>query len=240
LILINSVNIAIFSSFCCCSSKKFFIRDTWLHYFSINVPHFCKSSRIAIEAQLRVKSPGYAALTQPQPVTLQQIQSTLLDDNTLLLEYSLGSERSYLWVVSKTSITSYVLPKGADIQAAAEQLRKQISKPGSGELSTAASTLWQILLAPVATKLGNKRLLIVGDGALQSVPFAALPIPNTKQATPLLVEHEIISLPSASTLAIQRTLLAGRKPASLQIAVLADPVFTADDKEGRLTSSRVS
>jgi hypothetical protein len=39
-----------------------------------------------VQAQLRVKSPSYAALTQPQAFTLnlQQIQQQLLDDNTLL------------------------------------------------------------------------------------------------------------------------------------------------------------
>jgi hypothetical protein len=44
-----------------------------------------------------------------------------------------------------------------------------------------------MLLAPVANQLGNKRLLIVGDGILQSIPFAALPIPDkTSPSTPLL------------------------------------------------------
>ena len=48
---------------------------------------------------------------------------------------------------------------------------------------------------------------------------------------PLLVNHEIVNLPSASTIAIQRQELANRKKAPLPLAILADPVFsTTDDR----------
>ena len=46
---------------------------------------------------------------------------------------------------------------------------------------------------------------------------------------PLIIEHEIVSLPSASVLALLRRELAGREPAPKAVAVLADPVFSADD-----------
>ncbi len=52
-----------------------------------------------------------------------------------------------------------------------------------------------------------------------------LPRPPATDYRPLIVEHEIISLPSASTLAIQRKELAGRQPAPKMLAVIADPVF---------------
>src|SRR6476469_7179980 len=50
-----------------------------------------------IQTQIRTTSPRYAALTQPQPLTLAQIQQQILDDQTILLQYSLGKDRSYLW-----------------------------------------------------------------------------------------------------------------------------------------------
>ncbi|MEP0776317.1 tetratricopeptide repeat protein [Microcoleus sp. ZQ-A2] len=130
-----------------------------------------------LEAQIRVTSPRYAALKYPEPLNLQQIQQQVLDDDTLLLEYSLGKDRSYLWAVSKTSITSYVLPKRSEIEAAAQTFRQSLTPNSAANLETGLP-LTQMLLAPVANQLGNKRLLIVGDGALQSVPFAALPIPG--------------------------------------------------------------
>src|SRR5215204_3458482 len=68
------------------------------------------------KAQIRIKSPRYAALTQPQPLTASEIQRNLLDVDTVLLEYALGVERSYLWVVTPTSLKSYELPKRAEIE----------------------------------------------------------------------------------------------------------------------------
>jgi tetratricopeptide (TPR) repeat protein len=137
-----------------------------------------------VQAQIRQKNPTYAAITQPGAFTLnlQQIQQQVLDDNTLLLEYSLGPERSYLWAVTKTGITSYELPKRADIEAAVQAFSNQLKSPEAVS-SQEARTLSQMLLEPVAEQLGQKRLLIVGDGALQSLPFAALPIPENSQSS---------------------------------------------------------
>jgi hypothetical protein len=115
-----------------------------------------------------------------------------------------------------------------------------------------------MLLGPVAGELGQKRLVIVADGALQYVPFAALPMPVgdlneagrgggiTKKSSsasgaragfvPLIVEHEVVSLPSASVLAVMREELRGRRPAPEAVAVLADPVFNRGDE--RLTTAK--
>jgi len=197
-----------------------------------------------VQQQIRRTSPRYGALTQPQPLTLAEIQQQVLDDDTMLLEYSLGEERSYLWAVTKTSITSYELPKRADIEALAQSFYQQTSKQnlpqrrGIGveprtDTVDVTSQLSQMLLSPVAGQLGQKRLLIVSDGALQFLPFGALPAPDTlgdgNTPVPLIVKHEIVNLPSASTLAVIRQDTSGRKPAPKAVAVLADPVFSAND-----------
>src|SRR5262249_55669364 len=124
-----------------------------------------------------------------------------------------------------------------------------------------AAALGWMLLGPAASQLGGKRLLIVADGALQYLPFGALPKPEIERqadwateregtgqtgrkeklrpvaqslrlpvaCTPLIVNNEIVHLPSASALAVLRRELAGRKPAAKTVAILADPVFSADD-----------
>src|SRR6185436_789850 len=74
-----------------------------------------------VQAEIKSKSPHYAALTQPQPLGLQEIQQQVLDDQTLLLEYALGDERSYLWAVTSNTITSHELPGRAKIEDAARQ-----------------------------------------------------------------------------------------------------------------------
>jgi CHAT domain-containing protein/tetratricopeptide (TPR) repeat protein len=199
-----------------------------------------------LQTKIRATSPRYAALTQPQPLSVQQIQSSVLDDNTLLLEYSLGEERSYLWAVTKNSITSYELPKRADIEAAVQQFRKVLVSPiPNAKPSAAANTLSQLILAPVAQQLGQKRLVVVADGALQYVPFAALNTPrpqNSNNYQPLALNHEIITLPSASTVAVLRQEITGRKTAPKTLAVIADPIFSANDErvKGRTTSPQNS
>jgi CHAT domain-containing protein len=171
-----------------------------------------------------------------------------LDNDTLLLEYSIGEERSYLWVVSTNSIASYELPKRAEL----EPLAKYFSKLASGggqeiteravpvtedpDYRSYALRLSRMLLSPAAASLRAKRLLIVADGALEYVPFAALPDPSVREneetespLVPLLVKHEIVSTPSASVIDVLRNELKGRKPAARTAAVLADPVFSAND-----------
>ena len=190
-----------------------------------------------IQTQIRATSPRYAALTQPQPLTLAQIQQQILDENTILLQYSLGKERSYLWAVTKTSITTYELPKAADIETNARKFRDAVTAPSSrnspNQIAQANDAISQIILQPVAAQLGQKRLLIVGDGILNYLPFAALSLPgksNENGNPPLIVDHEIVLLPSASTLGILRQNYSDRQPPTRSLAILADPVFSPEDE----------
>ncbi|MEG4391339.1 CHAT domain-containing tetratricopeptide repeat protein, partial [Microcoleus sp. BROC3] len=199
-----------------------------------------------IQTGIRSASPRYAALTQPQPLTLPEIQKQILDENTILLQYSLGEDRSYLWVVTSTGLTSYELPKRADIETAARNFRDAITSATyrniPQKIAQASANLGQLILQPAAAQLGNKRLLIVPDGVLHYTPFPALTLPQTagqKANIPLITQHEIITLPSASTLAILRQNYGDRKPPSQTLAILADPVFSPDDEriKGKITQA---
>ncbi|NJK70578.1 MAG: CHAT domain-containing protein [Microcoleus sp. SU_5_3] len=190
-----------------------------------------------IQAQIRTTSPRYAALTQPQPLTLAQIQQQIVDENTILLQYSLGEDRSYLWAVTKTSITSYELPKAADIETATRNFLDAVTNPILRNLpkriAEANNPLSQIILQPIAGQLAQKRLLIVGDGILNYLPFAALSLPEisgNKQNPPLIADREIVQLPSASTLGILRQNYNDRQSPTRTLAILADPVFSPDDE----------
>ncbi len=185
-----------------------------------------------VRAEIRRRSPRYAALTQPVPLDAEGIQA-LLDPQTLLLEYSLGEERSFLWAVDTEGVASFALPPRAKIETLARQVYTALrtldpgaAKPGRVE----AEALSRILLGPVADRLGDRRLVIVADGALHYLPFAALPVPLPGLPGEVLLErHEIVTLPSASVLANQRRDLAARLPAAKAVAVLADPVFDLED-----------
>ncbi|BAY16808.1 TPR repeat-containing protein [Anabaenopsis circularis NIES-21] len=183
-----------------------------------------------LAVKIRSNSPEYAALNYPQPLTLSQIQQQL-DSNTVMLQYSLGKEHSYLWAITPNSLDSYELPPQAQIEKAANDFRQSLIRVAASnkQQATAARQLSQIILAPVANKLA-KRLVIVADGTLQNIPFAALTEPTAQESyQPLLINHEIVNLPSASTIAILRQETQQRKKAPKAIAILADPVFSADD-----------
>ncbi|HYY27150.1 MAG TPA: CHAT domain-containing tetratricopeptide repeat protein, partial [Chthoniobacterales bacterium] len=182
-----------------------------------------------IEAQIRIKSPAYAALMQPQPLTLEEIQSQVLDADTLLLEYSLGEERSYLWAVTQTSVSFYELPSRSEIEADAEDYFDLVAHDSQNraDLEQKAASLSGTLLGPVAPELKEKRLLIVADGELENIPFAALPVPSSSRL--LVADHEILNEPSASAVAILRRETNGRKIPRKLVAVLADPVFDSGD-----------
>ncbi len=193
-----------------------------------------------VEADLRASSPRYAALTQPQPIGPADIQSGILDGRGLLLEYYLGEDRSFLWAVSPNGLASFELPPRARIEDAARRYYAALvlapdstaGKEAETGLRQAADELSEMLLKPIEGLLAGQPLLIVSDGALQYVPFAALPAPSSlgkPKRTPVVAGNEVVSLPSASALTVLRRELAGRPDPPKTLAVLADPVFQSQD-----------
>ncbi len=90
--------------------------------------------------------------------------------------------------------------------------------------------------------LKGKRLVIIADGALQYVPFAALPVIGSGQqakieALPLITEHEVTMLPSLVVLALLERRDASRGRAPLNAAIFADPVFDGADARVKLAST---
>ncbi|MBK1990537.1 CHAT domain-containing protein [Sphaerospermopsis aphanizomenoides BCCUSP55] len=192
-----------------------------------------------LQNQIRSKSPKYGSLQYPQPLTLEQVQQQILDKDTILLQYSLGEERSYLWVVTKEDMTSYQLPSRGEIEKQAKNFNDQIRQINNQqEFTQAESLIRKTILTPVKDKITKKRILIVADRALQYVPFAALSLSENQQ--PLIAEHEIINLPSSSSLATIRNETKARKSAPKTLAVLADPVFSSDDQRVQQANKTIS
>lgn len=194
---------------------------------------------------------------QAQPLSPKEIQQ-LLDDDMLLLQYSLGEERSHVWAVTRTDIKHYFLTDRKQIEDAAGRLRQALTakevqrqdesgiealnrrRSAMARYRESADHLSRLILSDVGSQLKNKRLVIVADGGLHYIPFEVLPFPDsvvptqhasaTSQRPLLLASNEIIYEPSASALAsLRRT----RRPvASKKVAVIADPVFSNDDANG--------
>lgn len=212
-----------------------------------------------IHNQIKASSPRYAALTAPQPLGLAETQQQILDPDSVLLEYALGDERSYVWMITHDTVSAFELAPRAEIESSARRLYDLFTdyQMVAGELQDKrverqtrvaekmpqeAALLSHLILGPLAGQLGKKRLLIVADGALLYIPFQSLIDPDSNPNSPkfLVENHEIVNEPSASTLALLLNEARGRKPPSNTIAVLADPVFEIDDPRIKRSTDRAN
>jgi CHAT domain-containing protein len=210
-----------------------------------------------IENQIRTASPRYATLTANKPLMLAEVQQNVLDDQTVLAEYALQRDESYLFVVSKSAVNLFKLPNRTNIEKLATDLRAQLipsklqrrivgidvaeANRGLGIAAAApedvapfvavSNALYKVVLEPAAGLIGEKRLMVVADGALNYIPFEVL----LKSAESgdfsslgyLVKSNEIIYAPSASVVGAikqQRAKASGRA-----MLIIADPVFNSND-----------
>jgi len=222
-----------------------------------------------LENQIRTASPKYAALTGPQPLTLAEVQQKVLDDNTALLEYALGADHSYLFTVTKSGVSLYKLPPRAEVDKLATDFRAQLIPPklqrrivgidvaadqqrGLGIVQgpsedlppfvAASNALYKGAIEPAAAVIGDKRILVVADGALNYIPFEALVKnsdgPDYASLNYLVKTNEIVYSPSASVIAAIRQ--GAASTAGKAMLVVADPVFSADDPRAKGGSAAAS
>lgn len=166
---------------------------------------------------------------ESEPLTASEMTS-LLDADTVLLVYSLGVERSFLWQVDAEGVVAHQLPDRDQIERQAWQvysyLQASDQRAGQEEGRASIQALSDLLLGPVAGSLGKKRLVIMADGLIHYISFAALPAGDGR---PLVADHEIVSLPSMSVLETLRDRAARRPMPAKTLLVMADPVFRRDD-----------
>src|SRR5215217_198319 len=181
-----------------------------------------------IENQIRIASPRYATLTANKPLSLAEVQQNVLDDQTVLVEYALQADDSYLFAVSKSAVNLFKLPPRSNIDKLAMDLRAHLipsklqrrivgidvaeANRGLGIAAAApedvapfiaaSNALYKVVLEPAAGMIGEKRVMVVADGALSYIPFEVL----LKTADSgdfaslgyLVKTNEVIYAPSAS------------------------------------------
>jgi CHAT domain-containing protein/Tfp pilus assembly protein PilF len=211
--------------------------------------------------RIRSSNAQVASLTRFEAPQVKEIQQEL-DNNDVLIEFMLTEGRSFVWALTKDSLTSYEIPGRETVERAAKSVYRSLTSPSGqtkgtsddrglvisratrrpNELNEASIGLSEMLLQPLAARLAGKRLIFVADGALHYVPFAALAEPAAinrprHKFEPLIAAHEVASLPSASTLILLRHGFEARSRFRREIAVFADPVFGEDDRVKRNSDS---
>jgi CHAT domain-containing protein/Flp pilus assembly protein TadD len=185
-----------------------------------------------VNETIRAHYPSYGQITRPDAWDLRRVQEQVIaDDETVLLEYSLGAEKSYVWAVTRGGIKSRELSAQKLINEAAKRVYKLLAtRPGAeteNELTQAAHELSRMILTPVADQLNKRRIIVVADGALNYIPFQFLPSPSETDE-PLVAAREIVNTPSASILGQLRQETVRRGSPSKIIAAFGDPIFVPD------------
>jgi CHAT domain-containing protein len=196
-----------------------------------------------LEAEFRRADPRYAELRYPQPTDLPELQSSVLDEGELLLEYALGDSASHVWAVTRHGFRFLRLAPRAQLEAEVRDLLPllrdyNLTGNDPAYYVAAAAALSASLLEPLASELAAARhLIVVPDGILHYLPFEALlsgfaPDPSATFADlPYLVQRADVSYaPSISTLArLRSTERTANKPTA-DLLLVGDPVLLPGDE----------
>ena len=194
-----------------------------------------------ITAKLRQANPNYDKIEESNSYSLQQIQNLVIeDDQTVLLEYLVGQNASYVWAITRNSVKVFDLPKADVITAAVRRVYENVAKEpddeNSRQLSKASAELAELVLRPVAGELNAQRVIVVADGALNYVPFQLLPNPAANNE-PLVASYEVINAPSASILGQLRQEKQHRQFRTKVLAAFGDPVFAKNYAQHKASAS---
>jgi len=156
-----------------------------------------------------------------------RVRGELAGADGAVVSFSLGTARSYVWVLTAESAVSAALPPRKIIEERVAAFRKLVAKPVNAltaarampAIDAEAAALHKLLISPVASALaGKKRLLIIPDGALAYLPFEAL-----GGAAKLIESYSMAYAPSASTAGALRDRGTGRAAAPMALLAFADP-----------------
>lgn len=176
---------------------------------------------------MRVKEES--ALTQLDP-SITSLQA-LIDEQTLVLSFFLGEQKSYVWAIARDGVNTYTLPAREKVAEVSNllvtALRRQRTAPGRS--MHYARELSQMILAPLAGQLHYAHIAIMADGVLHHVPFGLLPNPGDEANEPLIKDSKVSYLSSAGMLQVMRR---RDSTAAEGVAVLADPVFGNEQQRG--------
>jgi CHAT domain-containing protein/Tfp pilus assembly protein PilF len=205
------------------------------------------TERAGLQKTLAAEFPDYAALSNPLPMTVKEVQSLLSPDEALVLFAVVDSE-SYVLAMTRDGFEWRRLPLGAEAvsqKVAAFRRGLDLGKIDNANDPSARAGLFDLtfvnelyadLLGPVETLVKDKRsLLVVPSGALTALPFHLLvtekppaAIPETfdgyREAAWLLKRQAVSVLPSVASLKALRV-FARKEQGIKPMTGFGDPLF---------------
>ncbi len=185
---------------------------------------------------IRKASPRYAELRYPKPLDLAGARAAL-EPGTLLLSYAVGRSTAYLFVVSPASspgggLAVFELPIGEkELRESVEAFRRLIARGETRpELASSSRALYDALLRPAEPLVaGSDRLLVLPDGPLHRLPWAALSRTDSRVGRPYLAEWKPVSTAASATVyaELKKERRSGPRDPAVLLAAFGDPQYPA-------------
>ena len=153
-----------------------------------------------------------------------------LPANTALISYWLGSESSYAWVVLQGEVHWVRLAEPTAIAQRASAFHDSLTRFVDRSLEqrmTAGARLSELALKPLESWLsGVNQWIVVPDGVLDYIPFAALD-ESSNPGSFVVLKHDVALTPAAWMLGSADA--AGNGGTKRELLLVDDPVYQADD-----------
>jgi CHAT domain-containing protein len=166
------------------------------------------------------------------PESREEVQASLPED-TAVLAYFVGDHRSHAWLLSRTELRHSVLPGRRVLQ---DLVNNFVERQRTG-VRTIGDAAFAPLLGNLLNGVNSRRLLILPDGPLHGLPFAALPMPHG-HTRGILIDRFVVA--AAPSLALAMQPFAKRAAGQSRVAVVSDPVYTPNDRRLTLASGKVA
>jgi CHAT domain-containing protein/Tfp pilus assembly protein PilF len=177
----------------------------------------------------RLTRGGVSAGSHALADSLQQVQKRL-PPNTAVLAYFVGDSASHAWLLSKRGLQHSTLPDRQTLQRAVDAAIEELRRVNSGDV--ARRKLSAMLFGRMLEQASETRMLVIPDGPLNGLPFAALPLAPTQDAA--LVDRFVLGYAPSLSLALRPARAASAHAA--RVAVVSDPVYAPDDRRLQVAS----
>jgi CHAT domain-containing protein len=180
-------------------------------------------------SKMRADFPGMASLISPEPDSLGALQKYISDGQTVMVEYFLGDQRSFMLFIANNSLDIFPMPPRHEIENSIKAYLKYLASPPQTEFDgkIAAKRIFKELLYPLEDQIYRsvKKLIIIPDGILYYLPFETLALTKTGQSSAYLIDrYQVSYAPSASVLMFLNEKKENKGPYKGLLA-FGDPVY---------------
>jgi CHAT domain-containing protein len=155
-----------------------------------------------------------------------------LEPGQAIVEYWLGASHAYAWVIRNNGTEWFELRPTRDIDRAARALHTAMHSAATvAARREACLELYRLVFAPLSPALdGVEDLILIPDGSLHYVPFAALRDPQVSDRPWLVQRFDLSIAPSLRFLPKSTAASGSIQDAEVSRAlIVADPIYAAND-----------